>query len=208
MNSNDTTPAARIVKILDVVDTRDYVEVGDTFKPVPGSGNLRECDRCGRVHEVHATVELSDGTRAIVGTSCAGAESLEVQKALAAGASRAKRVARQSRELAALRAKLAQLAQIAVEVEALPLPTVVGPVPYFPRYDPTRQDGTAIYMGEAEVRIASWECDGPRKREQLAICWRAGQFTSRAVAAGFKRYGDTLGTVRAAIADLEKRIAR
>jgi hypothetical protein len=53
-----------ITRILDVQDTRDRIEIGDRWVPVPGSGQRRACDRCCREHEIHVDVELSDGTRA------------------------------------------------------------------------------------------------------------------------------------------------
>ncbi len=61
------------MKILKVVDTRDYEEVADgKWAPIPGSGNARECDRCGRLHEVHAYVETTGGETMVVGTGCMG----------------------------------------------------------------------------------------------------------------------------------------
>ena len=61
------------MKILRVVDTREYEEIADgKWAAIPGSGNARECDRCGRLHEVHAYVETDDGTTMIVGTGCMG----------------------------------------------------------------------------------------------------------------------------------------
>lgn len=61
------------MKILKVVDTREYEEVGDgKWAPIPGSGNARECDRCGRLHEVHAYVETPSGGTMVVGTGCMG----------------------------------------------------------------------------------------------------------------------------------------
>jgi hypothetical protein len=61
------------VKILKVIDTREYEEIADgKWAAIPGSGNARECDRCGRLHEVHAYVETADGTTMIVGTGCMG----------------------------------------------------------------------------------------------------------------------------------------
>lgn len=82
--------ANHITKILAVVDTREYMEDGDRWVAIPGSGLENECERCGRLHEVHATVELADGTTAVVGTGCMKGESMEVQAALKAGASAAK----------------------------------------------------------------------------------------------------------------------
>ena len=59
-------------KILSVVDTRQYEERGDRMVPIPGSGDARDCDRCGRAHEVHATVAYEGGRTAVVGTGCMG----------------------------------------------------------------------------------------------------------------------------------------
>jgi hypothetical protein len=61
------------MKILRIVDTREYEEApSGKWVPIPGSGNQRECDRCGRLHEVHAYVETDDGRTMIVGTGCMG----------------------------------------------------------------------------------------------------------------------------------------
>lgn len=65
----------KIKKIISVVDTREYECVGsehgkDIFKPIIGSGTVNQCDRCGKDHEVHATVALDDGSEIVVGTGC------------------------------------------------------------------------------------------------------------------------------------------
>lgn len=83
----------QIVKILSVVDTREYEEIADgVFKPIPGSGIESFCARCGAPHEVHATVQLADKNTAVVGTSCMKGSSLE--KEARAGASAAKVIAK------------------------------------------------------------------------------------------------------------------
>ena len=75
-----------IVKVLSVVDTRQYEEGSDgKFHPIPGSGSSRECDRCGREHEVHAQVELADRTTAVVGEE-GNLRGLDCERAVAAGA--------------------------------------------------------------------------------------------------------------------------
>ncbi len=51
----------KILKVVSVVDTREYEEQGDSFVPIPGSGNSNTCTRCGREHEIHWTVLLEDG---------------------------------------------------------------------------------------------------------------------------------------------------
>jgi hypothetical protein len=63
--------AEKIARILGVSDTRDRIEVGDRWVAVPGTGDLRPCDRCCREHEIHVDVELSDGRRVNIGSGCA-----------------------------------------------------------------------------------------------------------------------------------------
>jgi len=46
----------KIVRVLSVVDTRQYEELGDKFRAIPGSGQESTCSRCGRTHEIHAEV--------------------------------------------------------------------------------------------------------------------------------------------------------
>lgn len=62
-------------KILSIVDSREKVEVpdgrGDTrIVGVPGTGNRRPCDTCGKLHEIHVTVDTGNGLR-VVGLGCA-----------------------------------------------------------------------------------------------------------------------------------------
>lgn len=84
----------KITDILNIVDTRQY-ELSDRhgrFVPIPGSGHENKCERCGKSHEVHATVKCADGSTAIVGTGCMGADEIEPKKVakITAGAKRLK----------------------------------------------------------------------------------------------------------------------
>lgn len=119
-----TTEQIKIERIVSVVDTREYVEIGDSWKPVPGSGELNTCSRCGRSHEVHATVELSDQTCAIVGTGCMKAESVEITRAIKSLTSAAKSLAKLNAEAAKLEAMITERDRIKEEVAALPTPEV------------------------------------------------------------------------------------
>lgn len=84
----------RIVKILEVVDTRTWEEgADDKWYPIAGSGIEHECDRCGRFHEIHATVLLESGKTAVVGTGCMGHEDIEMAKRFQKADRAAKRVA-------------------------------------------------------------------------------------------------------------------
>lgn len=114
----------KIVRIISVVDTREYEEVGDRWQPVPGSGTENECARCGRMHEVHAEVQLEDGTTAVVGTGCMKSEDSEFQV-------RAKSLTTASKALARLTAQKARAERLIEEhrsiwlrVDALPLPKI------------------------------------------------------------------------------------
>jgi len=117
------TKPPTIARILDVRDTRDRIEVGDRWVPVPGSGQLRPCDRCGREHEIHVDVELSDGRRANVGSGCAKGESLEVQGRLKSAVSAAKTRSKLRAELAVVREEHAKAEKAWREVEALHAPS-------------------------------------------------------------------------------------
>lgn len=113
-----------IIRIVEVVDTRQYEEVGDRWVPIPGSGNIRECSRCKREHEIHATVELSDGTTDVVGTGCASRDAMDLAPQFRSGESRAKRVAALRAEVAGLERFVAEYRAACAAVDALSVPEV------------------------------------------------------------------------------------
>jgi hypothetical protein len=48
---------SKIIKVLSVVDTREYEEYTDgKFRAIPGSSIQHECSRYGKLHEIHAKV--------------------------------------------------------------------------------------------------------------------------------------------------------
>lgn len=114
--------SAAIVRIIEVCDTRAYEEINDRWVPIPGSGNIRECTRCGREHEIHATVELDNGTTEVVGTGCAARATMHLAAAFRSGEARAKRVA-------SLRAQIARLERLANEGRAIRAEVAAQPVP-------------------------------------------------------------------------------
>jgi hypothetical protein len=126
MGNTETRKAdtMKIKRIVSVTDTRDYEEIGDRWVPIPGTGQANECARCGRLHEVHATVELADGSAAVVGTGCMKAESAEIVKAAKRGAARAKRIASLQAEIDALEALADRNREIEAAVMALEAPAV------------------------------------------------------------------------------------
>lgn len=107
--------APRIVKLVKIVDTRQTEIVEGRYGversvPIPGSGTENECYRCGALHEVHAYVELEDGSQVVVGTGCARREALDAgDQALARAISSADR---RAKAIVALRAEIARLEPI------------------------------------------------------------------------------------------------
>ena len=144
--------SAQIVRILRVVDTRQYEEQDDRWVPIPGSGDAAECARCRRLHEVHATVELSDGTSAVVGVGCAEKSTMDpvVCGAASAWDRGAKRLAQLRAELAGMRARVAKWDAAWAEVVALPLPPVreEPPVP-----GAAEHDCGELAMGDASIPL-------------------------------------------------------
>lgn len=123
----------KIKRIIEIVDTRQYEEVNDRYQPIPGSGELNICDRCGRTHEVHAKVLLEDDTTAVVGTGCMNAESTEIQSRVKSIFSATKTLKKLYAELDSVHHKLNTIAKsnskIELYVSDLPYPEIVKKLP-------------------------------------------------------------------------------
>lgn len=190
---------ATIRKILGVRDTRDRIEIGDRWVPVPGSGQLRPCDRCGREHEIHVDVELSDGRRANIGSGCAQGESLEVQGRLKSAVSAAKTRSKLRAELDVAKTEHAAALEAWRAVEALhaPPPVLLEEIPE------THGDRQIWSMGDAQV----WTTPGSRegfsaeRRQALLSAWRSARFQER----GFER---SLHSYKRHVDDLTDRLAK
>jgi hypothetical protein len=198
-----TTNPPTITRIIDVRDTRDRIEVGDRWVPVPGSGQLRPCDRCGREHEIHVDVELPDGTRANIGSGCAKGESMEVQSRLKSAVSAAKTRSRLRAELAVAREDQARATQAWREVEALhaPSPTLLEEVPG--PHD-TRQEWG---MGDVYVWALPGSGFDAERRQALLNAWRRERYRERGFTTqpyGYKRNVEDLAD---RLAKIERKLA-
>lgn len=184
---------AEIIRILEVVDTRDYMEEGDRWVPIPGSGAPNQCDRCGRTHEVHARVILADGANAIVGTGCMGKDS--VAKEARSLAMKARRRIELTSALEKVRQELTAAVGAWARVEALPAPPIEEGIVR------TLSDGTEqpiIRCGDAEIWLHS---PATRTvREDVVRCWRGKRFLDSGARDGY--------LVRETIRSLEKKLAR
>jgi len=167
-----------IKRVLNVRDTRDRIEVDDRWVPVPGSGQLRPCDRCCREHEIHVDVELSDGTRANIGSGCAKGESMEVQGRLKSAVSAAKTRSRLRAELTVAEDEYGGALAAWREVEALsaPLPELLEEIP-------DSHGMRQIWgMGDANVWTLGGRGLDAERRQALLNSWRSRRYAER----GFK----------------------
>jgi hypothetical protein len=166
-----------IARIIAVRDTRDRIEVGDRWVPVPGSGDLRPCDRCCREHEIHVDVELSDGRRANIGSGCAKGESMDVQSRLKSAVSAAKTRSKLRAELAVAQGEHMRAAIAWREIEALqPPPAVlVEEVPD----QHGRGSRQAWEMGDANVWVLPGRTFDQERRQALLNGWRNNRYRER-----------------------------
>src|SRR5262245_17362890 len=179
-------------EILDVVDTREYVEVGEKWVPVAGSGNPRECDRCGRTHEVHATVKMPDGRTMCVGTGCMELGTAVARKA----ASNAATIARLRAQLRAAQATLAVAAAAETAVAGLTVPDVTSEKHPALGFDVLHcGDGGAIWC-----QFVKSAADLEERRETAVRSWRSKRFAELSATG--------LHAARQAVEDLEVRLAR
>ena len=156
----------RIVELVSIKDTRQWVEDGERWVAIPGSGEIAQCARCGRDHEIHATVRLSGGALAVVGVSCAKATAVE--KDVKSGSSSAKTVARLECEIAHDRGLLIRIGKVWETVEDLPMPDAIwGKGKTF-----RGVEVDAVRVGDAEAIRRSSLCDDEHLCDSAAGRWR------------------------------------
>lgn len=195
--------AAVIVRIVAVRDTRDVIEIDDRFVPIPGTGDARACDRCGRTHEIHVEVVLSDGRSSTLGAGCARGESVEIQSKIKSAISAAKTRSRLAAELADLRAQQAAYKAIAAEVEALELPAVTL---VEETVDERGRGPRRVYaMGDANV----WTLPGcdfnAERRAALVSSWRSNRIAERGALR--QVYSHTIDDLETRLAKIDRKLA-
>ena len=199
-----TAKPPTISRILDVRDTRDRIEVGDRLVPVPGSGDLRPCDRCCREHEIHVDVELSDGRHANIGSGCAKGESMEVQSRLKGAVSAAKTRSKLRAELTVAREEHARAEKAWREVQALhaPSPTLLEEVP--------ERHGTRQVWGMGDANV--WTIAGSRgfdveRRQALDGSWRGKRYRERGFELPPFSYKQRIEDLTDRLAKIERKLA-
>lgn len=168
---NTTSKPLTIQKILSVVDTRQFEEIGDRWVPIPGSGHDHICSRCGRPHEIHATVLLDNGTEMLVGTGCASKENAELASCFMALDRAAKRLAMLLSEQSAHNAKVSAFEAASAMVDSMSRPEIaIG----FGVWSVGREAGTkfqTLVCGDAEVRCPSGDSD--ERRRCVVDVWKS-----------------------------------
>jgi hypothetical protein len=194
----------RIARIIEIRDTRDFdYEVDahgeEVLKPVPGTGDPHDCDRCGRAHEVHATVELDDGSLAMVGSACANAGDGVSPEAFRSGAALATRIAKLRREVSGLDTKLAGWRAAEAEVDAMQAPELTTK-------SVRRKDGGETLLLTCGDGGDAWCRNGVTdERRQCAIgAWRR----MRLAELGFSHPVHDDGNLRRRLARAEEKMSR
>lgn len=205
----------KIIKVLRVEDTRQYEEVqDDVWKPIPGTGIENQCARCGRSHEVHATVEIAfdDGTTGsmIVGTGCMTADETEFATKIRSVLNSQRTLAKLERRLAKYEALEVQRAAIMVEVDKLSVPPceirlanlcIVGrAITYAPRLTMFCGDGDAWLSDNHPTSGRDGEEYMAERRQCATWVWKE----ERAKERGMTR--DMKNAAHYYIPDLKKRI--
>lgn len=169
------TIAPKIVRIIAIRDTRQYEEQGDRWVPIPGSGTERECDRCGRMHEIHVDVELDNRATAVIGQGCARGESMDVQSRIKSGISAALTRAR----LAAAFRRTAQRLAAAREVRSMVADMIPPPITLLDTMPDQYRPGSEIRVygcGDAHQWIRPGDCRTDREiKEMLQRSWRSNR---------------------------------
>lgn len=169
-----------IVKILKVRDTRQYEESGDRWVPIPGSGHEHECFRCGKLHEIHATVLLDDSREVIVGTGCAGKDNAEMAAKFRSLDSAAKRLASLVNEFCAYKAKCEEYDKAWKEICELPVPPLEHSSGFFAVGMRKGESFPTLKCGDAE--IPCWITGySPERHECVVQVWRDKRMRKRGI---------------------------
>jgi hypothetical protein len=132
------------------------------------------------LHEVHAIVELDDGTGAVVGTGCMRGESMEVTRAMRSAERDAKKARREAFEAQAKLALAERYGAALAEVDALPVPSDVtveirhykdGPVMVF------HMEDAAVWWQRATI----CESDRQERLRCLVGVWKEKRLAERGI---------------------------
>jgi hypothetical protein len=165
----------RIVKVLSVKDTREYDDSSGKWAPITGSGIEHYCDRCGKLHEILATVQLEDGDEIVVGTSCAHAEFSEAVRRQMQSKERAARRLRQLEAEAASKKAAQEAWDVGfAEVSTLPMPEIV----VTPEVSERGYERLRVTMGDA-TQYTFQRTVPETVRNGVVFNWRANRLRER-----------------------------
>jgi len=180
-------------KILKVEDTRQYEEINDRWKPIPGSGMEHDCHRCGKTHEVLYTVECLETKEIfVVGGSCAKAYGMSKKK-VASLSNNIKKIKKLEREIEKCKAEY--------EVNKKAYDAILELTPPEPKHVDNTKHGSEIWvMGDAQVWCSTGFTE--ERKKCLLDSWRHNCLVKQ----GFKPYNlhSLPGTIRILEDRLEK----
>jgi hypothetical protein len=199
------------MKIIKVVDTRAYEEgPDDKWYPIPGSGEMNICSRCGKGHEIHVTVEDDAGKNAVVGLGCAKKENLISETAHKSLTSASMTLAKNKAQLEKLLRNQKIQEDIKNQVDNIPLPDIEKGLEA--RSNVPGENFGKVYaeiwkMGDSVVYLPQFMSRTEENFEERKRCliqsWRSKRFEEIAkTIPGFKGVQDYL------IEDTKKRIQK
>lgn len=194
----------QIIKVISVVDTREYEEIGDRWKPIPGSGISHTCSRCGRTHEVHATVELNNGAKVIVGTGCMKSENAEITSKVKSLTSASKRLAKLQAEAAKLQALDTEYERVKAEVETLPVPEIREEEEEFEEHG-RKYVGIHMFIGDTKT-YGYPEVSKGHRTAQAIKSWKENRQAERGIQYKHRSAASYLRSVQRSIKKLEDKI--
>ncbi len=193
----------KIAKVIRVEDTRQWEEgPDDRWYPIPGSGIENNCGRCGRAHEVHATVQLEDDSQMIVGTGCMRADEGEIDSQIKSTLAAQKTLAKNRHLLQKYAALWAQRDAIYAQVDKLVVPPIVKNEVVAGRFGSEKDKVIVGFcMGDAFVR--TYQDDRPTGSEQETLLWSWRENRAREIGLTYELSG-----AGAWVHEIKKRIER
>jgi len=217
-------------KILKVEDTRQYEE-GDDDKwyPVPGSGHDHECDRCGKNHVIHYSVQCrATGKELNVGSECAGQTGIDDKSNHKTYQSAASTVKKLQSMLDDVKKKLAKVPELESKLNDIPFPDwEVRPSTIFSK-KPDQDQRYEVALGDRMQQLPEsyhgWKNHSPHlaataiseAKQYLHGEWKSDKLGELAGKAGLfdaskhsKSHGAYyLRTLKSTVEDIEKRLKK
>ncbi len=197
----------KIIRVLRVEDTRQWEEgPDDRWYPIPGSGQENQCGRCGRSHEIHATVELEDKTTMIVGTGCMKADEAVFGSQIKSVLSAQKTLAKHEHFLAKYSDLMAENRAIMARIDTLPVPMIEA-VKWNLAFGEKREV-LGFQIGDARVRSDGYMGPTYTEKETLIGNWKYNRAKEFGLTAAMQNAPYNVGAEQKQIAKIKAKIEK